>query len=242
MPKVMEASADELKALLGLDSIANAGFLEHIGRFNVERAAICGSSCAAVFRFKEEIWGALSSRDEKQAKLLGGIFEGIRCVDICPAFDWSLKAALGTKEPASVRRYRVLYLPDGTEVPEPKGEAVPIGEEHAKVIYDSYGDDVLFGIDYVTERILSGPSYGIFKEGRLIGWAMTHGDFAMGFMMVLPEYRRQGIAMEITLSLIKSLRAMGRVPMVHVSKDNEKSLSLVRKLGFVEACDIMFTD
>ena len=242
MLEVSEASAEELAALLGGDPIANAGFVEHMRIYSMERAARCGSSCAAVFRFKEERWGALSSKDEAEAKLLASIFEGIGCVNICPASDWSIKAAFGGSKPTGSRRYKVLYLPDGAEVPEPSGEAVAIGVAHAGTICDAYRDESLFGIDYVTERILGGPSFGVFRDGRLVGWAMTHDDFAMGFMMVLPEYRRQGIAMEITLSLIKALRSMGRVPMVHVSKDNHKSLSLVRSLGFIEACDIIFTD
>lgn len=229
-----------LEGILKREPIVNYGFLKYLGKYEIKRAALCGGSCAAAFGFGEERFGALYSRDEDEANKVCSVFEGITDLAIEPAFDWSIKAALGEKVPKSVLHATMLYLPEGAEIGEPTGEVVEIGDEHAETVYMNYARAELVNIDYIRERLNEGPAVGVFRDGALVGWAMTHDDMAMGMLTVLPEYRRQGIAYDMTLALIRKMRQIGEVPIVHISKGNSMSLPLVRKLGFLEICDVMF--
>ncbi len=229
-----------LQELLKREPIVNYGFLKYLGKYEVKRAALCGGSCAAVFGFGEERFGALYSRDECEAREVCRVFEGITDLAIEPAFDWSIKAALDDRTPKSVLHAAMLYLPEGVQVGEPSGDVVEIGVEHAETVYMNYARAELVDIAYIRERLAEGPAVGVFREGALAGWAMTHDDMAMGMLTVLPEYRRQGMAYDMTLALIRKMRQIGELPIVHISKDNSMSLPLVRKLGFLEICDVMF--
>lgn len=85
---------------------------------------------------------------------------------------------------------------------------------------------------FIANCLKRGLSSLKLVEGQPAGWAAMQDDGAMGFMFVLPEYRGHGYAKEITVDLIKKMRAAGRVPFVHIVHTNEASLSLVRSMGF----------
>lgn len=229
-----------LLELLRKEPIVNYGFIKYLVKYEVKRSAVCGGSCAAVFGFGDERFGALYSRDEDEARKVCKVFEGITDLAIEPAFDWSINAALGDRLPANVLHAAMLYLPEAVTVGEPSGEVVDIGDEHTETVYTNYARAELVNRDYIRERLSEGPAVGVFRDGALAGWAMTHDDMAMGMLTVLPEYRRQGIAYDMTLALIRKMRQIGEVPIVHISKGNSMSLPLVRKLGFLEVCDVMF--
>lgn len=229
-----------LLELLKQEPIVNYGFIKYLGKYEVRRAAFYGSSCAATFGFGDEHFGALYSKDEDEARRVCTVFEGITDLAIEPAFDWSIAAALGERLPSSVLHATMLYLPEGVEVGEPSGDVVEIGDEHTETVYSNYARAELVNREYIRERLAEGPAVGVFRGGALVGWALTHDDMAMGMLTVLPEHRRQGIAYDMTLALIRKMRQIGEVPIVHISKGNSMSLPLVRKLGFLEICDVMF--
>jgi 8-oxo-dGTP diphosphatase len=232
----------QLIEILGREPIVNYGFLKYLDKYELKRSATLGSSCAAVFGMGDERWGALYSRQEEEARDLSLLFDGITKIAIEPAFAWSEQAALGGRENKGLLYASMLYLPDDAIVPAPSTESVPIGVEHAETVYKNYkrAESVDFG--YIEERLSEGPAVGVFRDGMLVGWAMTHDDMSMGMLTVLPDYRRQGIALDITLAMIHRMRQMGEIPIVHISKDNTMSLPLVKSLGFVEACDVIFLD
>lgn len=231
-----------LTGILKEEPIVNYGFLKYLDKYEIKRSATCGSSCAAAFSFDGEVFGALYSRDEAEAKQLSHIFDGIAGIAIEPAFPWSPKAILGDREPKGMLNAAMLYLPEGVKVPEASPDPVVIGVEHAETVWKNYKRAEHVDIAYIRERLAEGPAVGIFRDGNLVGWALTHDDMAMGMLTVLPEYRRQGIALDITLALIARMRELGEVPIVHISKDNTMSMPLVKKLGFVEICDVMFLE
>lgn len=235
-----KSEKDKLISLLSKEPVVNCGFLEYLNTYKVIRADIEGSSCAAVFEVGDDRWGALYSRREEEAKALSGLFEGMLNISVSPAFEWSVDAALGGRKPNYILHCTLVHLPDVTEIQEASSEPVPIGVEHAGTIYGNYKRASAVDIGYIRERLGNGPAIGTFRDGKLVGWAMTHDDFSMGMLTVLPEYRRQGIAMDITLALIKEMRRLGKKPIAHIEKGNGMSMPLLKQLGFVDVCDIMF--
>jgi len=67
---------------------------------------------------------------------------------------------------------------------------------------------------------------------KLIAWGITQDDGAIGFLYVLPEYRRRGYAQDVLIDLIKKVSDENKIPFVHIEEENEKSMRLAVKLGF----------
>ncbi|HOA15128.1 MAG TPA: GNAT family N-acetyltransferase [Bacillota bacterium] len=237
---MQKADRDGLIGILSKEPVANCGFLEYLDAYELVRSGICGSSCGAVFQVGEDRWGALSSRLEEEAKELSFLFDGMLNVAISPAFSWSADAALGGRKPDCILHCTLMHLPDGAQIGKASADAVHIGPEYAETVYRNYKRASAVSLDYIKERLDNGPSIGTFRDGALVGWALTHDDFSMGMLTVLPEYRRQGIALDMTLALIEELRRLGKRPIAHIEKGNGMSMPLVRKLGFQEVCDIIF--
>jgi 8-oxo-dGTP diphosphatase len=89
-------------------------------------------------------------------------------------------------------------------------------------------------IRYVKDRIARGSSVGFHEGNRLIAWGMTQDDGGMGFLHVLPEYRRMKHGYNVTLRLIEELRKKGKTPFVYIEKNNFKSRNLALSLCFKE--------
>jgi 8-oxo-dGTP diphosphatase len=86
--------------------------------------------------------------------------------------------------------------------------------------------------DYVRERIRSGPTCAIRRNGRLVAWAITHADGAMGILHVLEEYRGQGMARAITTALAERCLRAGLKPFLYIVKRNRASINLTESMGF----------
>ena len=86
--------------------------------------------------------------------------------------------------------------------------------------------------DYVAERLDAGMR-GATVDGKLAGFIGTHTERSIGFLAVLPEYRRMGLAFALEASVIQDELAQGRVPFAQVVVDNAPSNALQKKLGMV---------
>lgn len=87
-------------------------------------------------------------------------------------------------------------------------------------------------VEYIQERINNGIGLGIYQDEKLVAWALTHDDGAIGFLNVLEEYRRRGYGYDVTIAMIKKLLEQDEVPFVHIEENNEKSMNLALKTGF----------
>jgi GNAT superfamily N-acetyltransferase len=86
--------------------------------------------------------------------------------------------------------------------------------------------------DYIRWRIRTGPSCAIRRDGKLVAWAITHGDGAMGILHVLDEYRGQGMARSITTALAERCLQVGLQPFLYIVKKNNASVNLTESMGF----------
>ncbi|MGQ0798325.1 MAG: GNAT family N-acetyltransferase [Methanobacteriota archaeon] len=89
---------------------------------------------------------------------------------------------------------------------------------------------------YVRSRIEEGPTAGVYFDGDLVAWAMTHfvtDRVAMlGFFHVLEEHRRKGYGTSAACALTKEVFRLGKTPALHVYVTNTPSLDLVERIGF----------
>ncbi len=121
-------------------------------------------------------------------------------------------------------------ISDGSRMAD--SEVTDLTIPDAPVLYNNSDYKEYISIDYIEERILNGIGAGIRKDGRLVAWALTHDDGAIGFLHVLGDYRRRGYAARITEAMVSRLIAAGEVPFVHIEESNVASMGLAVKAGF----------
>ena len=128
-----------------------------------------------------------------------------------------------------------LALPADVDLP-PLSAAVAtekLGPELAEYIYENYSYKQYTDVAYIADRLRRGLSAGVFVGKKLVAWALTHDDGAIGMLQALEEYRGKGYALAVTRTVVEAVRAQGRVPFVHIEESNVKSLGLAKKMGFV---------
>ena len=126
-----------------------------------------------------------------------------------------------------------LFLPEKTPLPEPSSKIVPIKYKDADFIFNNYGYCSYVSLKYIRERIREGFALGIYIDKKPIAWIMTHDDGAMGCINVLPQYRRQGLGLDLTIALANQLREKQEKVFVHIEESKKESAALARKLGFI---------
>lgn len=128
--------------------------------------------------------------------------------------------------------YHVAYLEN--KAPEPAGrlEIRTPPEELADVIADHYE---YLNRDQVIAHIRREHLFGGFIGDKLVGFIGEHPEGSIGILEVLPEYRRHGYAYDLESFMIDRHFNQGKIPFAQIFTDNEKSLSLQRKLGMTQA-------
>lgn len=137
-----------------------------------------------------------------------------------PDFEWKLEC-------------EKLVLPKEVNIPKPLTNVFPLMETDAEYIQEHHSYADFTDVSYIKERIRNGVAFGIRVDKKLVAWAMTHDDGAIGFLYVLPNHRGMGYAQDITDKMILEIRRRGKLPFVHVEKENKKSISLAKKVGFI---------
>ena len=82
--------------------------------------------------------------------------------------------------------------------------------------------------------------FGLRDNEKLFAFIGLHEDFTMGMLYILPEYRRRGWGERLERALIARLLTMGELPYGQVFTNNETSMRLQEKLGFVRCSDKVF--
>jgi ribosomal protein S18 acetylase RimI-like enzyme len=152
--------------------------------------------------------------------------------------DWPLEYILPNQQLSRDLDCYQLHLPDDVVLPEDDARICDIGIEHAAYIYTNYDSHEFTTQDYIDRQIQSGPAIGIIENERLIAWAMTHEEGSMGFLTVLPEYRRQGLGARLTTALSRRIRQADGIPTVHIVKTNQASLAMAKKNGFIHNANV----
>lgn len=125
-----------------------------------------------------------------------------------------------------------LILPNEIILSNPKNNLEYLKINDAEFIYENSHYKDFISIPYIIDRITNGESSCIRCGDIPIAWGITQDDGALGFLHVMPEYRRKGYAQDITIDLIKKVRNKNKIPFVQIEENNEKSMNLALGLGF----------
>jgi 8-oxo-dGTP diphosphatase len=126
------------------------------------------------------------------------------------------------------------FLPDDVQITTPEYETVQLTNKDAQTVYHNSEYKEYISIEYVTDCIQKGRSAALYENNRLVSWAITQDDGAIGFLHTIDEYRKKGYGYNITLSMIQKVRDGGGLPFANVLESNKRSINLLLKLGFKE--------
>lgn len=223
--------SNELEKLLKADELANISMLGFFSKHNPVRILQSGNSLMVQGKSDEDWWylsckstadfdwfiDQTGNDDRYLATINDQILEQVKRRFTCK---WVLSCLR-------------LYLPDHVKLPTTSLKLSSVLISDAEHIYSNSNYKTFSSVEYIREQIKQGPSSAYRVGNTLAGWVLTHDDCAMGMLHVLDEYRRKGIAKDITIDLIAQIRALGVVPYTYVEPTNSASMGLVKSLGFV---------
>ncbi len=146
--------------------------------------------------------------------------------------DWMLPVLSEGKKLKWILSSLKLILPDGKIIQQPKHAMSELTLEDTEFIYTNSNYKDFISIPYITDRLTKGEHSCIRFQDKPAAWGITQDDGAIGFLHVLPEFRRMGLGKDITLDLIRKVREKNKIPFVHIEEKNIKSMGLVMGLGF----------
>lgn len=151
--------------------------------------------------------------------------------------DYMMTDLLIRGEVANLMRCMRLVLPDDVALTDDVPEGVTIRKlrvTDVPFMYANYLYADSASSCYFETRVEQSASFGIEEAGQLVGWVLTHDDGSLGMLHVLDAYRGRGYAEILTRHLCLDLRSRGLLPHVAIKPDNKASMSLAKKMGFVE--------
>lgn len=227
----MKDAQKAIKAWLQQDEIKNMNMLYFMEQNRVHQLDRVGNS--VVLRGEsDQRWVYISSPNEQElCTVVGTLTSDDRCFAVIE--DWMLPLLTSKRTLVWQLSTMKLVLPDSVTFPQiPDAHITPLSVDDADYMYEHSLYQSVTSPEYIRDRIRQGISAGIYEDGQLVAWAMTHDDSAMGSLHVLEAYRRRGLAYDLTVYLIHRLRQQGKIPFVHIEETNLKSLRLALKLGF----------
>lgn len=225
-----EAEKGLMLEFLRKDRPRNINIINFIKNYPVSTFDRRGDS--ALIRGKsDEDWVYISS--ESLGEFMG-LLEGLDDRDKCFAVleDWMLPYIIRDSAVRSRLTSMKLVYDGETPLPPQKCRAVELKVPDAPYVYENSKYKEYISIEYIEDRIKNGVALGITADGKLVAWAITHDDGAIGFLNVLEEYRKNGYGLDVTVSMMKRLLESGELPFVHIEETNVKSMNLALKAGF----------
>lgn len=219
-----------LYAHLQKDPIKNMAILGFFTQYPVESFHIEGDS-AVVFGESDQLWAHISSSSEAELKILLQKYHHVT-KRFFSVEDWMIKHVLEYREPEFIMKTNRYILDLNTPTDQPKIKAPKIDMKYASYMYENSDYKAYISEEYMMDRLDKDISAGIVVDNTLVAWGFTHDDGALGFLHVLPEYRKSGYGLEISLALIQMRKEAQKPVFVNIVPENTPSINLVTKLGF----------
>lgn len=132
-----------------------------------------------------------------------------------------------------------LFIPDSIVLPTiSKHITTKLKATDSDYLYANSKYSDISNTQYILDRIEKDTSSCIYDDDKIVGWCMTHDDGSIGFLNVLESHWRKGMAQSLMIDMINKIRNQGKLPFVHVEESNIPSMSLMKRLGFIEYGDI----
>ncbi len=214
------------------NEVYNLSIIGYINENPLERLIRMGNSLL-VQGSEGDKWIYLYGEDEKEfADLIKNINAENKYFGALD--DWQISHLTKSRKTDWLIDAYQYHFPQDKEIPENKIETQRLTTKDTEYIISQSIYKGMLSVKYLNERIERSVSAGIYEGGKLVAWALTHDDSSLGSMHVIEEYRRRGFAKEITTSLIRQCRAIGKIPFLQCEDKNIPAQKLVEGMGFVK--------
>ena len=221
---------DIILEFLMKDEIFNVNIINFIRNYPIQYIERVGNS-VIVKGISDRNWIYISSKSEEELTIIKGRLDD-NDKNFAIIEEWMIPILTkGIKLKWKLATMKLILYNDSTLF-EPKHSVSELTTNDVDCIYENSEYKDFISIPYITERITNGVSSCIHFKDKLIAWVITQDDGAIGFLHVLPEYRKRGYASDIMTDLIKKLRYENKIPFVHIEEENKKSMKLATSLGF----------
>ncbi len=208
-------------------NIATIGFFEN---FPVKKYYFEDDS-VLIYGESDNYWAHIVSSSEKELQSL--LKKHFRKTNYYYSIeDWMipLLLKLGNEDWAmTTNRY---ILNNDVTVRQNNSEIVKVDASFASFVHENSDYKKYTSVEYIKQRLNADISAGIKVAHQLVAWGFTHDDGALGFLHVLPEYRKRGYANEVVLSLIQQRRRANKTVFCNIVPINSIAINFVTRLGF----------
>jgi 8-oxo-dGTP diphosphatase len=179
----------------------------------------------------DHLWAYISSTSEEELTvLLDKHGRGLRY--FASIEDWMKAIIRRNNVIAGALITTRLFFPASKDIPPLTEEVERLDRSMVEYIFKHTTYQQYTSREYINERIERGVSAGIFHEGELASWALTHDDDSVGFLHTLPKFRGKGHARNIMSAMIQQKREQNKQVYVNIELGNDPTMNLFMKLGF----------
>lgn len=126
-----------------------------------------------------------------------------------------------------------LFIREGVSPPTPPlSRVLPLTPSYAEYIHQNSAYNEYTSAAYISDRLGRDISAGIFENGQLVAWALTHDDGSLGFMNVLKDHRKKGYARDIAAAMARMKMEKKEPVFANIEADNLPALKLAEQFGF----------
>ena len=219
--------------ILGKNSPNNISIINFIKNNKIFSADIIGNS-VLVRGESDRRWVYISCKDKDELSViiskLGKDDENFASID-----DWMFPILTKGKEVIWDLFMNQYFLADDIHLSSTEIKTISLTEKNANIVCSNSEYKEYISLEYVKDCIRRGISAGHYENNKLVSWAITQDDGAIGFLHTLDEFRRKGYGYNVTLSMIDRVRSSGGLPFANVLPSNKRSINLLLKLGFKES-------
>ena len=221
---------NEIIEFLIKDEISNINIINFIESYPIHYIGKVGNT-VIVKGTSDRNWIYISSKCVEELKMIKSRLD-YEDKNFAIIEDWMIPILTkGTKIKWKLSTMK-LVLSNEISIAGPKYNISKLTVNDTEFIYENSAYKDFISIKYVAERIANGVSSCIRYMDKLIAWGITQDDGAIGFLHVLPEYRKMGYARDVMLDLINKVRDENKIPFAHIEEGNDKSMNLAIGLGF----------
>ena len=210
--------------------IDNANIINFMENYPIQYIEKIGDS-VIVKGTSDRNWVYISSKSEEELKIIKSRLD-YKDKNFAIIEDWMIPTLTKDTKVNWKLSTMKLSLYNEISIAELKHIVSKLTVNDTELIYENSVYKDFISIKYVAERITNGLSSCIRYMDKLIAWGITQDDGAIGFLNVLPEYRRMGYTRDVMLDLINKVRYEKKIPFVHIEEENEKCMRLAVSLGF----------
>lgn len=219
----------EISEILSIDPITSLpvrGFFEN---YPIEQSIIHNKS-AILAGTSDYLWAYLCINESNDLDTLLGKFD-FQTLYFANVEEWMLPHLTVNRRVEWKLLTNRYYLPADITPEDTPLDTLSLDHTLVGYIYQNSAYKDFTSEQYIADRLARDVSAGIWIDGQLAAWGLTHDDGSLGFLNVIPEFRGKGLGEATFRALIKSKKEQNKPVFVNIEPKNKQTANLLEKIG-----------